>query len=446
VLAGISPRIRDAIRDVEDRNEILLSWCQVGLVSLLALLYFAAPKGFQMAIPFEPVPLILAAYAPWVLFRLALAHLRRLGPWLLTVSILLDVGAIVGLIWSYHLQYSQPPAFSLKATTYGYLFVFIALRSLRYEIGYVLLTGGAGIVGWLLLVGYSLAAKDATITHDFAEYVVGTPILIGAEIDKMIALAAVTVVLAVGVSRSRRLLAMAALESQARRALARFFSPEVASRILGAATPIRPGQGELRSAAVLTMDLRGFTRFAQEVSPDEVMSLLAEWQKRMCAQIFACGGTIDKFMGDGILAHFGAATPSDTYAADAVRAVERLEREVDAWNSARGDGRRFGVGIACAAGPTIFGAVGDEERLEYTVIGDAVNLAAKLEKHTKTACVRALATRDVYELARSQGYVAASEPKPLSGENVEGVHRTLDLVAFGTNGGRPCEAARASGF
>ena len=433
MLAGVSPRIREAIRDVEELNEILLSWCQVGLVFLLSLLYFAAPKGFQMAIPFEPVPLILVAYAPWVLARLVLAHLRKLGPVLLAASIVLDVGAIVVLIWSYHLQYSQPPSFSLKATTYGYLFVFIALRSLRYEIAYVLLTGAAAIVGWLVLVGYSLTAKGAIVTHDFAAYVVGTAILLGAEIDKMVALGAVTLVLAVGVSRSRRLLALAAHEAQARRELSRFFSPKVASRILQAETPIRPGQGELRSAAIVTMDLRGFTRYAHGAAPSEVMSLLADYQKRMCTQIFACGGTIDKFMGDGILAHFGAATPSETYAADAARAIERLEREVDAWNEERGNGRGFGVGIACAAGETIFGAVGDDERLEYTVIGDAVNLAAKLEKHTKIAGVRALATREVYELARAQGYLPVSEPKPLRGESVEGVHRTLDLVAFGAS-------------
>ncbi|MGH7803325.1 MAG: hypothetical protein ACREQJ_03180, partial [Candidatus Binatia bacterium] len=147
-LSGISPRIRAAIRDVEERNEILLSWCQVGLVALLSSLYFAAPKGFRCSLSFEPVPWIVAGYAPFVLLRLVLALRRKLGPVTLTASILLDVGAIVLLIWSFHLQYGQPPSFSLKATTYGYLFIFIVLRSLRYEPSYVLATGAAAIAGW----------------------------------------------------------------------------------------------------------------------------------------------------------------------------------------------------------------------------------------------------------------------------------------------------------
>ncbi|MGH7806394.1 MAG: adenylate/guanylate cyclase domain-containing protein, partial [Candidatus Binatia bacterium] len=276
----------------------------------------------------------------------------------------------------------------------------------------------------------ALRASDAAVTHDFAEYAVGTSILVGAEIDKMIALAAVTAVLAVGVARSRRLLAMAAYESQARRDLTRFFSPDVASRIVGAANPIRPGEGELRHAAILTIDLRGFTQYARDAEPGTVMKLLADYQKRMCAEIFACGGTIDKFLGDGILAHFGAAAPSDTYAADALRAVERLRRAVDVWNAEREDGMRFRVGVACASGETIFGAVGDEERLEYTVIGDAVNLAAKLEKHTKSARVRALVTQDTVDLARRQGWHGTLAAKPLAAETVEGVSLPLDLIAF----------------
>lgn len=200
----------------------------------------------------------------------------------------------------------------------------------------------------------------------------------------------------------------------------------VAERILAAERPIRPGDGEIREAALVVTDLRGFTRFANGHTPAEVMRLLADYQKRIAAPIFANGGTIDKFLGDGVMAHFGAATPSETYAADAFRAVDALVGLSEGWAAEHG----LKIGIACASGELIFGAVGDEERLEYTVIGDPVNLAAKLEKHTKKAQVQALATRETHELALRQGYAPARSASALAGETVEGWSAPIDLVAI----------------
>jgi adenylate cyclase len=107
--------------------------------------------------------------------------------------------------------------------------------------------------------------------------------------------------------------------------------------------------------------------------------------------------------------------------------------EVAAWQSARKAAGLAAprVGAAVAVGPVLFGAVGDETRLEYTVIGEAVNLAAKLEKHTKAAGVRALATAEAESLARAQGYAprAPKPHRPLA--HVEGVGDPLELVILG---------------
>jgi adenylate cyclase len=428
----LSPRIRRAIAAAEEQNEILISWVQASLVVLLAGLYFVSPKGFGADVPFRPVPLVLGAYAPLVLLRLVLAHRRRLGPTMLAISVLADLVAVLVLIWSFHLQYRQPAAFYLKAPTFAYVFIFIALRSLRYDLRYLLLAGGAAVLGWFALVLYALLAGEAQVTRDFVEYVMGYGLLVGAEIDKMVSIGLVTGVLAVGVVRSRRLLATAAYEHQAHRELTRFFSPAVAAKIVAAENPIRPGQAETRAASALMIDLRGFTRLAGRTPPATLMEILADYQRRMAARLFEHGGSIDKFLGDGIMAHFGAATPSTTHAADALRCIEGLCRAADEWAE---DARRRGapaltIGIGCAAGEILFGAVGDAERLEYTVIGDAVNLSAKLEKHTKKARVRALTTHATYEAALAQGYVPARPPRLLRSEAVEGVEERLDLVAL----------------
>jgi adenylate cyclase len=148
--------------------------------------------------------------------------------------------------------------------------------------------------------------------------------------------------------------------------------------------------------------------------------------------IRAHGGTVDKFLGDGIMATFGATRPSARYAADAIGALLACLVESKAWEAER---RTSGlpplsVNGAVATGRVVFGAVGDSARLEYTVIGDAVNLAAKLEKHNKRAGSRGLATKAAVALAEEQGWRPVFEPKPLPGSQLSDLPRPVDLVAL----------------
>jgi adenylate cyclase len=164
--------------------------------------------------------------------------------------------------------------------------------------------------------------------------------------------------------------------------------------------------------------------------PRGVFGLLGAYQRLVVPIVRRHGGSVDKFLGDGILASFGAVVPDEAYAARALRAVDEIVAAVDGWRAAR---RRSGlaapdVGAGLATGEIVFGIVGDGRRLEYTVIGDAVNLAAKLEKHNKAQNTRALATRQAYESARRQGYDGA---KPLCmSAAVGGVAGTMDLAVL----------------
>jgi adenylate cyclase len=161
-----------------------------------------------------------------------------------------------------------------------------------------------------------------------------------------------------------------------------------------------------------------------------VIALLGEYQRLVVPIVRHHGGSIDKYLGDGILASFGAVALDAACAAQALRAVDEIVQAVDAWRAQR---RAAGlaapdVGAGLATGEVVFGIVGDGQRLEYTVIGDAVNLAAKLEKHNKAQGTRALATREAYELARAQGYAVGKAVCPAA--VVGGVAGSVDLVVL----------------
>lgn len=143
-------------------------------------------------------------------------------------------------------------------------------------------------------------------------------------------------------------------------------------------------------------------------------------------------GRIDKYLGDGILASFGAVSLSVTFAADLCRAIDELATTAEQWRQERKERGLSApkMGIAGAVGDVVFGMVGHATRLEYTVIGEVVNLVAKLEKHTKSEGVRALTTSRTYALALEQGYAPAHTVEARPARKVEGVTDPVDLVVL----------------
>jgi adenylate cyclase len=432
--ARLPERVQATIRQEQDQTEILVSVLQLLAIAAFAALYTLTPKAFDpRAVPFEPVPVTLTVYAGFTLLRLWLAWQRRLAAWFLALSVLVDISVLMITIWSFHLQYQEPAPIYLKAPTMLYAFILIALRALRFEPWLVLLAGTAAAAGWLVLVAYAVVGGGgAQITHDFATYAMSYQVLLGAEVDKVVSVMMVTLILTLVLMRARKLLFRAASDQAAATELSRFFAPEVAGRIRDSDMALEPGQAELRRAAILMVDLRGFTPLTHQIAPGEVMALLSEYQSRVVAAVTRHGGSIDKFMGDGILASFGATRPSAGFAADALRALDALLESTAAWaEERRGRGLPAPeVGAAVATGPVMFGTIGDASRLEYTVIGDAVNLAAKLEKHTKAEGVRALCAAETYQLARSQGYQPPAAHRPLARRTVAGIQAPLDLIAL----------------
>lgn len=428
----VPARVATLIRAREEESERLIGWVQLVMAATFAVLYAIAPRppdaGMSML---APVPLALTGYASFTAARLWLAHRRFLPGWLLVLSMLADTVLLLGLIWVFHLQYEQPAAFSLKVPTFIYIFAFIALRALRFDHRYVLSAGLFAATGWALLVVLAILSDGPGITRSFVTYVTSNSILIGAEFDKIFTILMVTALLTIAVRRARAMLVTAVREEAAGREIGRFLSQGVADTIARSDTLIEAGHADERDAAILMLDIRGFTRFSTTVVPRDVVQMLTSFHVRIIPIVRAHGGVVDKFLGDGVMATFGAVMPSKTAAADALRALDAIMQEAESWRQALpglGVAMPLEVNGAASAGPVVFATLGGGDRLEYTVIGEAVNLAAKLEKHNKAACTRALTSAATYELAVAQGYVASCERLP--GSSVTGVSEPLDLVVL----------------
>jgi len=170
-----------------------------------------------------------------------------------------------------------------------------------------------------------------------------------------------------------------ALRVVERKALERFLSSSIVERILANPNQISLG-GENQNATILFTDIRSFTRMAEKMDPHQVVELLNEYFSEMTDLLFENGGTLDKYLGDGILAIFGApiARPDDTRRS--VKTAMAMQRALVRLNEhwvARGQ-PPLQVGIGINTGQVTAGNIGSTKRMDYTVIGDAVNLASRL--------------------------------------------------------------------
>jgi adenylate cyclase len=171
--------------------------------------------------------------------------------------------------------------------------------------------------------------------------------------------------------------------------------------------------GELRRATVLFSDLRGFTAIAEEMSPADVVATLNEYFSTMAEWVRACGGFVDKFIGDAMLVVFGLFDPSGGGGArpppDAVRCALGMQERLATLNHARQAAGRWplAIGVGVDSGEVLAGTIGAEDRLEFTVIGDTVNIAARLQEVGKTRGEPLLVSEHTYRLARTAGVQAS---------------------------------------
>lgn len=334
----------------------------------------------------------------WVLYGLILADFA-----IMAASLVLDNPLLTTL---------KPPGQVASEGRNIYLFILIASVAGCYEPRRVLWGGASAIIAWAGAFYYLMQKPDAITVFDLPGKVSvdewlelqTNPYFI--DIEKFFEMAVVTLIvsfiLAAVAYRARKIVRAEISATRERANLARYFAPTMAEDLAHQDTPFDVITS--KDAAVLFADVVGFTKAAEKEPPERVIGFLRALHMRLERAIFENDGTLDKYMGDGLMATFGTPRSGPDDASRAIAAARSIIEEQDRWNKERAiaglDPVRISVGVHY--GPVVSGDIGSERRLEFATIGDAVNLAARLEQVTRLLDAAVVISEETADRARAE--------------------------------------------
>ncbi|MDH3910220.1 MAG: adenylate/guanylate cyclase domain-containing protein [Rhodospirillales bacterium] len=342
----------------------------------------------------EVLEVLLVVFALLGLAHYRLRRRRPDWPWLGYIFVVLDFGllAFSTLGLETLLDEPWPPQMALRNGTVVYFFVFVGLMALSYRPRLMLWSGFVGALAWsggaawLVAQPGSLPAfvdREMSAQESLALHLDPRFVDTGVWQQNVIVLLLVAGILAVAGWRGKRLVQRQAEAERERGNLARHFSPNMVDQLAG--TDEALGAVRSQPVAVLFADIVGFTQVSEALPPERVIELLREFHGRMSRAVFENEGTVDKFIGDAIMATFGTPFTGPADAANAVACARAMVGEAAAWNRQRWAAGHtpIQIGIGAHYGPAVLGDIGSERRLEFAVVGDTVNVASRLEGLTR---------------------------------------------------------------
>jgi adenylate cyclase len=407
-------KIADAIAREEVDGLATMFWGRVAALALMALwvlltLPFERSKIYLLAI----VIFALLGAPSYLLARrgirstLATAFFLLLDASILTYILIVPPPFLYDL-WTPQLNYRLP--------NFLYFGVFLASMALSYSPTLVIWAGLTSIVAWSTGFLWVVTLPDSMPTTSSSQLDSGLPpaqslanflnpsaVSVTTWYNQLVFLALVTGILALVVWRSRRLVYRRAAAEAERAALSRYFSPNIVEELSTRSPELeRPA---LQPVAVLFADMVGFTTISERMTPEAMVGLLREFHGRLVQVAFAHGGTIDKYIGDAIMVHFGTPRPRPNDPIQALACAGAMLDEIRAWSAERvrrGD-VPIEIGVGVHYGEVLVGNIGDARRLEYTVLGDTVNVASRLERMTREAGVALIVSDDLVTAVRGCG-------------------------------------------
>ncbi|WP_171124495.1 MULTISPECIES: adenylate/guanylate cyclase domain-containing protein [unclassified Ruegeria] len=409
-------------------------WIAMGLTGIL--LIFLNPHWEVMWYHFI---LLLICANGWLIRRAGQVGQSRTELLLIFVDlVIMTLGMIVPNPFSDDVR---PLAMQYRFDNFQYFFIILAAGTLAYSWRTVVAIGSwtalMWTVGWVIawwvstpIPGISERVAQALSGYpDVAELLDPNSFMPSQRVQQVIVFMMVAVTLGISMRRLNQLLLTNAGLERERANLSRYFSPNVVDQLSQNDEPLKQVRKE--NIGVLFIDIVGFTKYAAGRDPYEVIEVLRGFHARMETEVFRHHGTLDKYLGDGLMATFGTPVPTPLDATNAVACARDMVRVVDRWNVER---KRQGepeiqVGIGVHYGSVVLGDIG-ANRLEFAVIGDAVNVAAKLEALTRDFGARAVLSDAINVQLRQEGQ---NLPEVMEGfakyenQTVRGVEERMDV-------------------
>ena len=409
----VDDRLAEAFHE-EERAALALVvrvrlWASV-LVAIYSLLWDQGPAQFFWAAN------ALAFGVLGVLYG-AFARSRFRTRWEGYVFVAIDAAFLtIVLLWrNPFFDDPWPLAMSYRYPGFVYFFLLVALTALTYAPRIVLWAGVASGIAWSAGVAVVLSRPGAFSELDLPE-IVSLPTMthiktfldpnfvpLDGRAIEIFALLIVAAILATAAARSRRMARAQIQTERARANLTRYFSPGLVDRLAASDAPFGPDRAA--TVGVLFADIVGFTRLSEASDPEAVIQLLRDFHGRMARAVFDHGGTVDKYIGDCIMATFGTPEAGPRDASNALACARAMLKSVETLNAERrGRGEPpLAIGIGLHYGPAVLGDIGDERRVEFAVIGDTVNVASRLEALTRQSGTPLLVSQEAVEAARREG-------------------------------------------
>lgn len=397
-------RVEAAFADEQLRSMRLVSYLMVPMLLVIAT-WVIIENGFPDSLFILPFLGVLACLLVWP-YRLQVAG--RLRPWHRFLFPALYVGLVtmVAMIPNPLAHGRLPLPVRLHFANEVYFFCLLAGALFTYSPRDVLWTGFVAVAIWSLAHVIVLASPGAYYTPGSAWEAMSEPerwrviadpyrVNVSNWVRHVVALSVTTSILAAFVWRSRWMVYRQAQVERERANLSRYFSGNLVDELASKDEPLGPTRSQ--SVAVLFADIAGFTRMSEGKSPPEVIALLREFHGRMERAVFEQEGTIDKYIGDAVMATFGTPQARADDALRALRCARAMVASMAQWNEerARRGEEVVEMGVGVHYGPVVMGDIGGAHRLEFAVIGDTVNVASRLEHLTRELEARVVISGDV---------------------------------------------------
>lgn len=324
---------------------------------------------------------------------LVLAWIRFHRIWFAWLMTTLDVGLMIHFYAMLVLYGGMSADIALGIPGTLMIFLFLAHAAVRYRPELIICGTILFVVGWASIH----ASAEGGLQHHWPSRSETT------ELAFLVILGLTALALFLTASRARTVLLNVISEMRLRMNLSRFVPEALTDELALSERALLAPRSQ--KAAILFVDVRGFTTMAEGMAAEEVVAFLNDYRRRVTTAILEHHGTVDKFIGDGVMAVFGIPTPRFSDALEAVRGARAVLNNIELWNAERQcDGLPpISVGAGAHFGDVVVGAIGDTGRLEYTVIGDAVNVAQRLERLCAETGKALIASRDLLDAARRAG-------------------------------------------